>query len=59
MYGFFLESAAYDVVYGVDGDEGVFVFVEYDFFELVDFEARHYAVEDFFLVSGVAALAVE
>ena len=54
-----LEAPADDVVDGVDGDEGVLVFLEDDFLELVDLKARDDAVEHFLRLAGVAALAVQ
>ena len=39
-----LEAPADDVMDGVDRDEGVLVFLEHDFLELVDLEARDDAV---------------
>lgn len=53
-----LEAPADDVVDGVDRDEGVLVFLEHDFLELVDLEARDDAVEHFLGLARVAALPV-
>ena len=55
----FLESAADDVVDGVDRYEGAFIDVEDGFLEFVDFEARDDGVENLFLFARVAACAVE
>ena len=44
---------------GVDRDEGVLVFLEHDFLELVDLEARDDAVEHFLGLARVAALPVQ
>ena len=55
----FLESAADDVVDGVDRHEGALVDVEDGLLEFVDFEARDDGVENLFLLARVTAFAVE
>ena len=57
--GFFLESAADNVMDGIDGNKGGFVLFEGDFLELDDLETGDDAVENLLVIAGVGALPVQ